>query len=204
MGSGVTKLVSVGTDGASGNGDSDDAVMTPDGTAVAFTSTADDLVADDTNEIVDVFVRNMTTGVTRQVSAGSLPGPYFDARTGSPLISRTGRYVAFVSSATGLVGGSTNSQVYVRDLVRNITLWASADAAGAFSGVSQGPVIAYSPVLGGDGRYIGYQATAGPIGAITNRSLVMLFDVETEDTTIVGDAATSFNAAEARAARHVG
>ena len=62
---GQTSLVSVNSNGISGNGKSFNSVMTPDGRYVAFTSEATDLVGGDTNGIPDVFVRDMQTGITR-------------------------------------------------------------------------------------------------------------------------------------------
>ena len=57
---GATVLVSVGRDGPA-NGESRDAVMTPDARWVAFSSAASNLAAGDTNGIHDVFVRDVRT-----------------------------------------------------------------------------------------------------------------------------------------------
>ncbi len=47
-----------------GDGDSDFPVLDADGSAVAYTSRADDLVTDDTNRFSDVFLRRFTPGLT--------------------------------------------------------------------------------------------------------------------------------------------
>ena len=68
---GTTTLVSVNTSGSSGNGESRDPVMTPDGRYVAFASAANDLVAGDNNGIPDIFVRDLQSNTTTLVSVGA-------------------------------------------------------------------------------------------------------------------------------------
>ena len=67
---GTTERVSVGPGGAQGNGFSDDPALSADGRFVAFESDASNLVPGDTNDAVDVFVRDRQTGTTRRVSSG--------------------------------------------------------------------------------------------------------------------------------------
>jgi hypothetical protein len=59
--SGTTERVSVGSGGAQGNGDSDFASISSDGHAVAFQSSASNLVSGDTNVAEDIFVRDQKT-----------------------------------------------------------------------------------------------------------------------------------------------
>src|SRR5262249_10132676 len=54
-----TVLVSVSTNGGAANGVCRGSTMTADGRYVAFVSAANNLVADDTNGIPDVFVRDL-------------------------------------------------------------------------------------------------------------------------------------------------
>ena len=61
---GTNILVSVAGDGSWANGASTDPVMTPDGRFVAFVSAASNLVANDTNGLADVFVRDLLNGAT--------------------------------------------------------------------------------------------------------------------------------------------
>ncbi len=65
---GATTRVSVGDDEQEGNGEVEDAAISADGRYVAFASRATDLVADDTNKAVDVFVRDTQLGTTNRVS----------------------------------------------------------------------------------------------------------------------------------------
>jgi Tol biopolymer transport system component len=99
---GTNILVSAATNGLPGNDDSDSSVMTPDGRYVAFVSAASNLVADDTNGIRDVFVRDLLTGTTALASVGAQSA---SSSSEAPQITPDGRYVAFVSTATNLVSG---------------------------------------------------------------------------------------------------
>src|SRR6201991_4273377 len=66
---GVTTLVSVNLSGTGGgNGDSQNPAISADGRYVAFESRAGNLVANDSNNSLDVFVRDMQTGITTLVS----------------------------------------------------------------------------------------------------------------------------------------
>jgi Tol biopolymer transport system component len=67
----VTRRVSVGPGGQQANGGSFDTVISADGRFVAFVSYASNLVAGDTNDTSDVFVRDRVAKVTRRVSVGS-------------------------------------------------------------------------------------------------------------------------------------
>lgn len=104
----VTTLsrVSVATDGTQANNGSYDVSVSDDGTVVAFTAAATNLVAGDSNGMADIFVRDRLGGRTARVNVAS-DGTQADALSGEPAISGDGRYVAFSSSATNLVTGDT-------------------------------------------------------------------------------------------------
>lgn len=151
-------LVSAATNGVVGDGVCRGSVMTPDARFVAFVSAADSLVPNDTNNIPDVFVRELQSGVTTLVSVGakstnSLPL----CSSESPEITPDGRYVAFFSSATNLVPtAARGGEIYVRDLVGGTTTWASIDAhtflgAGAYS---------YNHAISAEGVYVAFQASS--------------------------------------------
>lgn len=152
-------LVSVNATGsASGNGASWNPVITPDGRFVAFVSSASDLVARDNNRIADVFVRDLQAGVTTLVSqnAHSRSSPPY-AIMDTPVITPDGRFVAFSSSATGLVNTpqAVYQEIYVRDLLLERTIWASTNLA------ARGATGFYAPVLSDDGRFAAFKAAAG-------------------------------------------
>src|SRR5438876_1147367 len=70
---GVTESVSVGPGGVLPNGNSDRAppVVSADGRYVAFSSLASNLIASDTNNTTDVFVRDRVAGTTERVSVST-------------------------------------------------------------------------------------------------------------------------------------
>lgn len=65
---GTTHLLSVATNGLSGNGPSFSPLVSADGPFVAFVSDASNLVPGDTNETTDVFLRDRLRGETLLVS----------------------------------------------------------------------------------------------------------------------------------------
>jgi Tol biopolymer transport system component len=107
--SGKTEIASVTATGEAGAGSSLSASISGDGRFVAFLSEAGNLVAGGTAGSVDVFVRDRQTGTTERVSE-SVTGEAGNGWSGSPAISGDGRFVAFVSEATNLVAGDTNSR----------------------------------------------------------------------------------------------
>ena len=81
--------------------------ISPDGRYVSFTSESPDLVANDTNDTHDVFVRDLQTRTTQRVSVDSSGAEANDLSLGED-ISADGRYVTFASNATNLVADDTN------------------------------------------------------------------------------------------------
>jgi hypothetical protein len=152
--SGTTERVSVGWVGLQGNGDTLDAQISADGRYVAFSSQATNLVAGDTNGVFDVFVRDRESGTTEIVSIDSGSGQGNRVSIVSA-ISAGGRYVAFSSDATNLVGGDTNARtdVFVRDRQGGTTERVSVDSTGG-----QGNNSSYIRALSPDGRYVAFQS----------------------------------------------
>ncbi len=158
--SGATILVSVSSAGMLGDGPSSNPVISGDGRRVLFASTAANLVDNDSNGFVDLFVRDLDTGVTVRVNVSST-GAESDAEASlasSLAISSNGRFVVFPSSATTLVP-QTNwgfHQLYLHDLDTQTTEMVSLSnlqIAAFGSSQSVGGVSA-------DGRWIAFQSSA--------------------------------------------
>lgn len=160
---GTNILVSVGTNGGFGNGNSGSAVMTPDGRYVAFVSTASNLVVNDNNGIPDVFVRDLWKGTTTLASPGAKSAGVQAASTcADPMISDDGRFVAFYSTATNLPAGNvwTNAGIYVRDMAAQTTCWASSAALDQLKAVfGTTNAVCFSPRLSADGSYVAYEVS---------------------------------------------
>ena len=79
-----------------------------------------------------------------------------NANSGNPALSSDGRYVAFVSSASNLVGGDTNgsTDVFVRDRELGRTERVSVSSAEVEGFAS------YQPSISADGRYVAFSSGA--------------------------------------------
>jgi Tol biopolymer transport system component len=159
---GVTTLVSINLAGVGGgNGDSIPADLSTNGRYAVFESSASDLVAGDTNDATDVFVRDVLTGTTLLVSVATngVPG---NGASRSPAVTPDGRYVVFVSEANNLVENDTNGipDIFVRDLQSGTTSLASVGAGLRNPG---SPLIfstSDAPSITPDGRYVLFLSTA--------------------------------------------
>ncbi len=159
----ITIRVSLDVAGGDPNGDSEDPSVSDDGNTVAFASAAGDLHSDDPNATVDVFARDIAGATTHLISrasaSGGVDGALGNAASGSvsapPVrrvwISGDGRWVAFESGATNLVGGDTNGKVdiFVRDRVLKATERVSVHTDG-----TQALQDNAGPRISRDGRYV--------------------------------------------------
>jgi Tol biopolymer transport system component len=189
----TTTLVSVNSAGTgSGNGYSNDPVLSPDGRYVAFRSGASDLVAGDANGTYDVFVRDLQAGTTTLVSVNSAGTGSGNQDSFAPVLSADGRYVFFGSRASDLVAGDANgtADVFVRDLQAGTTTLVSvaSDGTGSGNGSSYEPFPGQS--LSADGRYVAFESDASDLVAgDTNGTWdVFVRDLQAGTTTLVSAA----------------
>jgi Tol biopolymer transport system component len=158
---GETVRVSVNTAGQQGNSNSFFPMPSADGRFVAFESQASNLVAGDTNNNPDVFVRDRQTGQTTRVSVAS-DATQSNGYSSVDAISADGRYVVFMSAASNLVAGDTNNaeDVFVRDRQTGTTTRISVDSAGV-----QGNASSNGASLSADGRIVLFQSDANNLVA---------------------------------------
>jgi Tol biopolymer transport system component len=134
-----TRRVSVPTSGVQATGRSDGPHITPSGRYVAFTSVAPNLVADDTNAVADVFVRDLQASTTTRLSLTGAGGESNGASDQAAL-SNDGRYAAFRSGGSNLVPDDTNgsTDVFVRGPLFETpgTLGFAVQPGGASAGTS--------------------------------------------------------------------
>jgi Tol biopolymer transport system component len=153
---GVTRLVSASSTGVQGNGSSINPSISADGRYVAFESDASNLTAADANGTRDVFVRDRFRRVTRLISTSSSEEQALDASFAAS-ISGDGRFVAFESFASNLVGSDANGvrDVFVRDRTRGTTRRMSVSSSGV-----EADLDSHLPSISADGRFVVFESTA--------------------------------------------
>ncbi|MFJ3792756.1 hypothetical protein [Kitasatospora sp. NPDC090091] len=114
---GTVRPIGTGLGGAALTGSSYDAVMAAGNRWVYFTSSADNLVADDTNLVEDVFRHDLWTGRTERVSVSS-DGAQSAGSSYLPFIDALGTTVLFTADDGTLVAPDTNgaSDAFARRL----------------------------------------------------------------------------------------
>ena len=187
--------VSVAANGSQANDSSfigSTAAVSADGRYVVFTSSATNLVADDTNGVSDAFVRDTVNGTTERASVSSA-GAEADGETLSASISADGRYVAFSSRAGNLVAGDTNdwSDVFVRDRVAGTTRRVSVSTLGVQSTAPAGEFdYNLTGAISSDGRFVVFSSLgAGMVpGDANGFEDVFVHDLTTGTTELIGSA----------------
>src|SRR5262249_36618012 len=151
---GVTTRVSTDATGAQANDKSSQAAFSPDGTKVAFWSSATNLVPGDTNGKQDIFVKDLITGAIKRASTDAA-GAQADGKSDQPIFSPDGTKVAFISTATNLVAGDANGvlgDLFIKDLITGAIALVSTGSAGV-----QGDRSVTEPVFSPDGTKVAFQ-----------------------------------------------
>jgi hypothetical protein len=159
---GTTEIVSKRSDGTQGNGNSFYQSMSADGRYIAFTSQATNLVAGDTNNSRDIFVRDQVTGAIERVSVASNgTQSNSDSNTLWHSMSSDGEHVAFWSSASNLVSGDTNGvdDIFVHDRQTGETTRVSISSSGEEGDGISGNTYS-SPSISADGRFVAFASAA--------------------------------------------
>jgi hypothetical protein len=155
-----------------GNAPSSTPTISADGRLVAFVSSSTNWVTGVTAG-THVYIRdtqtNQTSLVSRDNSGGLVPG---NAPSSTPAISEDGRFVAFVSQATNLLGPAVPAvvagQVYVRDTQTNQTSLVSRDNTGV---VVPGNAPSSTPTISADGQFVAFSSQSTNIATGASASL---------------------------------
>ncbi len=178
----TTKRVSVSSDGELGTRPSfDDNSISADGRFVSFMSLAANLVPDDTNNVRDVFVRDLVENTTERVSVAS-DGTEGDDGSWRSDISGDGRFVAFDSQASNLVEDKSNNQwdVFVHDRETGTTQRVSVATDG-----TEGNLLSIDPAISADGRHVSFDSRANNlVPTDTNRRTMLEVFVHDRETGI--------------------
>lgn len=117
---GETTLISLSTDGQQGNSISYlRPAISGDGRRVIFASVATNLVPDDENGDVDVFLRDLDRETTTRIVMG-VDGAEPDGNSANPVLNSDDRFLCFISFASNLVPDDDNDDwdVFRLDLER--------------------------------------------------------------------------------------
>lgn len=161
----ATNRASVSAIGVQGNEQSLSPSISADGRLVCFVSLASNLVVGDTNGFLDVFVRDVESGLTELASVDS-GGAQGNQHSGGyrPAISADGRFVVFGSSASNLVASDTNfaTDAFVHDRSTGATERVSVSSAGAQGTGGSG---SYGVAVSADGRCVAFVSIAANLVA---------------------------------------
>lgn len=133
--------------------------MSADGRLALFGSTADDLVADDTGSLGDLFIRDLETGEIEWVTVPGQPVPGVKPGYAEAALSANGRFVAYVADAAVVDASGaqvTVPEVLVRDLAWKRTRFTTLGAGGR-------PLVQRYVMqlrISADGRRVAYMADA--------------------------------------------
>jgi Tol biopolymer transport system component len=170
----TTERVSVSSQGEQTFTFSADPAISADGRFVTFQSYAGNLSPDDDDTVEDVFIHDRASATTSLVSRASsgLPG---NDNSYHATISASGRYVAFVSAASTLVGDDANGLVdaFVRDTVAGTTRRVSLTIDCA-----EGNGLASEPYISADGLKVAFISSATNLvaGDTNGRDDVFLYE----------------------------
>jgi len=153
----ITERVSIASDETEADNESFSPAISSTGRFVAFRSDATNLVAGDTNDNSDIFVRDRQTGTTERISVAT-GGAQANDRSFFPAISADGRFVAFSSEASNLVAGDTNNlaDIFLHDRQDDTTVLITGPAEFN-TGIT---IIFVAPIISPDGDFVGFRSNA--------------------------------------------
>ncbi|WP_262273248.1 hypothetical protein [Microvirga yunnanensis] len=153
---GTITLLSKAVDGTQGNSFSSNPQFSPDGQYVLFESNANNLIAGDGNNQLDVFLKDIHSGAVTLLSR-TADGTQGDRGSYNARFSPEGRYIVFESDATNLVADDNNGQtdIFVKDLVGG-TVTRLSTAADGTEADFESSFAQFSP----DGRFVTFESEA--------------------------------------------
>jgi Tol biopolymer transport system component len=130
--------------------------MSADGRLVVFPSAATNLVPDDTNGSVDMFVKDVVSGAVERVNV-SATGAQTSSYTLMPAITPDGSRVLFVAWGDTLVPGDTEDtpDIFMKDLRTKAITRVNTRPDGTVSDAQP-----YQPSVSADGRYVVFSSLA--------------------------------------------
>ena len=194
---GELTLVSTATDGTQRRVDSNEAVISGDGSRVAFTTAArlspaddDTAPADQPINRVDVYVHNLVNGHTRLASVNAR-GTNFTGPVGLGGMSFDGQLVGFSWGSSGRGRPDVPAGYYVRDMAKAGAKLIWREDLNVISNVTAG-----APALSGDGRFAAFASRSQRLDAESDfaRFDVARYDRGSGRLSLVSVSANSANA----------
>lgn len=162
LATGETERISVTKEGAPGFGNSgvidewgSHVAISADGHSLAFHSSAVNLIPDCLGGGIGILIVERLTEQAIECASRGIDGAPPNGRSIYPALSADGRYVAFISEASNLVEGDTNSvaDIFVLDRqtqnLERVSVTGSNEQANAASDMFFG-----GPAISGDGRFV--------------------------------------------------
>ena len=183
MQTGVTIIANVASNGAPATGGSSSRPdLNDDGSLVAYSSDATNLVPGDSNGQGDCFItKRANPSDVKRVSLGA-SGQELDDFSYRCQMTGNGSAMVFASFAANALGSPLprGQRIYVRDLVANTTKVVSKLANGS-------PALASRPDISSNGACVTYQTSSnGVVAADTdNQDDVFLYDLSSNKTSIM-------------------
>ncbi len=125
-----------------------------DGSTVVFTTAATTVVPNDTNNLVDVFAREVFGTDIERVSVAP-DETQADGASSSASVSNDGRYVTFVCDCSLAGGVASDSNTYRRDRVSGTTVLVNVRNGGGVPDNGSG-----TSAMSGDGRWVAFASNA--------------------------------------------
>ena len=150
-----TERVSVGTGNVEGNDNSEQPIISPDGTRVFFQSNADNFTTGDSPGTWDMFVHDRTTGTTT-LAVRRFDGTPMQIQVNARGISADGMQLMVLAAPGILPSGPVNDQVYVWDFREDLGELAAFTNDGLLAS-NQTEALGRAG-LSADGRYVVFRS----------------------------------------------
>jgi Tol biopolymer transport system component len=175
--------ISLNSAGETLNDENREAQMSFNGDLIVFATRATNVTPFDTNEKLDIVIRDRNNNSTDIISGHT---PRSNDSSGDIVsLSADGRYVAFSSKATNLVPNDTNGKkdIFVRD-TKNDTI---KRVSFAIDG-TQSRYDSTNPSISADGRYVTFESASDDLttGGY-HRIDILLYDCQTGITTLISN-----------------
>lgn len=147
----ATEIINKNSNGKLSNAVSCSESMSSDGRYVVFSSEATNLVAGDTNNMADLFLRDTHTNKTTRISLTKTGKQITTGTDSTGVISANGNYIVIISNGN-LGWSNSTSSLYQLYLYNRVT-----KSLGLISKESNGTAMKYGgryPSISADGRYV--------------------------------------------------